>query len=475
MNRSKYLLKNTIIFAIGSFGTKLVSLFLVPLYTSYLKVSDYGILDIINTLSVLVAPILMMNIHEAVLRFLLDKDADKNKIISTSNAFLIQNILISFLSYFVFVNLPDYRAYALQTSLLFFFTGLYPVITSYARGNEQVLKYSIISIVQTLLSATFAILFLIGFKQGLQGYLLGVNLAYAISILFAFFFTGMFKHVFPFKIDSKIFLQMLKYSAFLIPNSILWWVINSSDKLMIKYYLGAEASGLFAAAYKIPSILIVFVTIFVQAWQLVAIKKSISQSDDERYANKLFGCLISLLFFVSSCLLLFIKPIMSVFVAKDYYESWTYVPLLFIGFILLSLGNFVSITLAKHKNTKDILISSVLGAVINVALNFAFIKRFGINGCSFAACVSYFIILVYKVFASRKYLKYKIFNFKNAILLSALCLQVAFVYKQDAILMYAGMSIMFFIITLFSSQSFRIMLVTFLEIVRSSFGKKRNK
>ena len=93
--KNKYLIKNTIVFALGNLGSRLISFLLVPLYTSILSTSGYGILDIINVVISIGIPILTLNISEAVMRFLLDKNSDKEKILQVSVSFSIFSILLS--------------------------------------------------------------------------------------------------------------------------------------------------------------------------------------------------------------------------------------------------------------------------------------------------------------------------------------------------------------------------------------------
>ena len=78
-NRKKYLIKNTAILAIGNIATKLISFFLVPLYTNILTTEQYGIIDLLYTVCTVAYPIITLNISEAVLRFSMDKDANNNK------------------------------------------------------------------------------------------------------------------------------------------------------------------------------------------------------------------------------------------------------------------------------------------------------------------------------------------------------------------------------------------------------------
>lgn len=82
MSKYKYLIKNVGLLTLSSFATKLLSFFLVPLYTSILSTTDYGTYDIFNTTVGVLLPILTLNIQDAVIRFALDKNY-KNESIAT--------------------------------------------------------------------------------------------------------------------------------------------------------------------------------------------------------------------------------------------------------------------------------------------------------------------------------------------------------------------------------------------------------
>ena len=86
--RTEYLAKNTVLFAIGNLGTKLISFFLVPLYTNALSTNQYGIIDLIASICTVLVPVLTFNIGESVMRFSLDEDADYDKIFSVGILFM---------------------------------------------------------------------------------------------------------------------------------------------------------------------------------------------------------------------------------------------------------------------------------------------------------------------------------------------------------------------------------------------------
>lgn len=63
---------------------------------------------------------------------------------------------------------------------------------------------------------------------------------------------------------------MIIYALPLIPNNLFWWLSTGINRLFITGMLGIAASGMFAAASKIPGLLNTAYMVFQQAWQLSA-------------------------------------------------------------------------------------------------------------------------------------------------------------------------------------------------------------
>ena len=95
MNRYRYLLKNIGLLTLSSFATKLLSFFLVPLYTNILSTTEYGIFDLFNTTISVLLPILTLNIQESVMRFAIDNNYNKKAIVTVATKYLfISNIIV---------------------------------------------------------------------------------------------------------------------------------------------------------------------------------------------------------------------------------------------------------------------------------------------------------------------------------------------------------------------------------------------
>mgnify|MGYP000157867757 CR=1 FL=1 len=105
MKKNKYsaLLKNMGILTIGNFGSKILSYFLVPIYTLYLTTSEYGLFDLIQSSINLLIPILTINMSAVILRFSLDENADFKSIFSIA----IKISLIGILFISIIFNLKE--------------------------------------------------------------------------------------------------------------------------------------------------------------------------------------------------------------------------------------------------------------------------------------------------------------------------------------------------------------------------------
>ena len=430
--RNKYLLKNTVIFSIGNFGTKIISFFLVPLYTNILTTREYGTVDLIYTIGMVLVPLLTLNIGESIMRFELDKDADCDKIMSTGITILIFGAIIGLLILPIanlFESVSNYSIYIYLYTLTLAFSQIF---LCYLRGKEFLLKYSIGNIIQSLTIAIFNIIFLIGMKKGIEGYLMAYILANVCTGLYGFWAGKVNLVIKKYSIDIELSKNMIKYSVVLIPNSFMWWIMNSSDRMMVSAMISVTANGVYAVAYKIPTLLSTITTIFNQAWSYSAIREDESE-DKEEYNNRVYDNLVTIVIVVATGLLMIMKPFLSVYVGKEYYAAWHYVPYLIVGFVFMTLGSFIATSYTVHKDSMGFLISGTVGAIINLILNFILIPMMGVSGAAFATCISYFGVFAYRIKDTQKYIKLRVFKRKQICGYALLILSAMTCYLDNCI------------------------------------------
>lgn len=162
-NRNRYLFKNTVIFAVGSLGTKLINFFLVPLYTNILTPSEYGTADLIYSIVSVLVSLLTLNICESVMRYSLDKQADHNKIMSTGYMCLLVCIVVGCCAIPILRRSDGLNAYAEYIYIYMVAFAFSQLFLFYLQGKELLLHFSIANIIQTAVVATLNILFLVFF------------------------------------------------------------------------------------------------------------------------------------------------------------------------------------------------------------------------------------------------------------------------------------------------------------------------
>lgn len=153
MNQYKYLFKNMGLLTLSSFATKLLSFFLVPLYTNILTTTEYGTYDLMNTTVGVLIPILTLNVQDAVARFAMDKKQNRKAIVSVamkilmaSNAIVALGLVINDIFGFSILI----RDYAVFFFLMFFIQTVSGVVTCYVRGIDQIADLSVSSVLVSI-------------------------------------------------------------------------------------------------------------------------------------------------------------------------------------------------------------------------------------------------------------------------------------------------------------------------------------
>jgi O-antigen/teichoic acid export membrane protein len=195
-------------------------------------------------------------------------------------------------------------------------------------------------------------------------------------------------------------ISLFKDSIPLILMSILLSVYTKIDLLMVEYFLGWDATGLYTAAVKIAESWFFLAVIFVQSLYPSFIKSEQFDKDGLKHILTLFysfmfwfSCIVSFILYIASDTLIVIlyglQYIDAVPVFKLYVWSGVFV------FVITSSSRWF---LLKNR-TSSLLYRSCLGAISNVALNYFFIRKFGLVGASLSTLISYFIVAyIYDIF-----------------------------------------------------------------------------
>ena len=196
---------------------------------------------------------------------------------------------------------------------------------------------------------------------------------------------------------------MLRYALPLIPANIFWWITHVSDRYMVTYMIDESANGMYALAYKIPTMISIVSTIFIEAWQLSAV---VEKNDPKlpKFFTDVFSSYQSLLFFGGSgCIMLCKVMIYLLSTGKpSFYIAWKYVPILVMATCFSCFVTFLGSVYVVEKKSFISFLTTFLGAVSNVALNFLMVPKLGVNGAALATMFAYIIVYVIRAISTKR-------------------------------------------------------------------------
>ncbi|MCH3965039.1 MAG: oligosaccharide flippase family protein [Clostridium sp.] len=430
MSKEGTLVKNTIIYAIGNFGSKVLSFILLPFYTYYLSTNDYGYFDLITTTVALLTPIVTFQIYDGLYRYLLESkdDAESAHVISNSFFMITRNLMVFSIIYIIFIQFKSFK-YEYLILLQIDFSILSVLWSQIARGFRKNVDYSVSGIISTVVILVSNILF-ITIMHMKVGSLIVSNILSSIIIII--YLDGKLKihNYIKLKLNNNIIKRkLIVFSIPLIPNVISWWLMNVSDRYFLTFYKGVEANGIYAISNKFPSILIMLNTIFNLAWQESAITEYGSK-DRNVFYTRMFNVLMTFQFTAVIGLLAFTKFIMHLMVNVKFESAWMFVPFLYIGTIFNSFSLFYGTGYLSSKDTIGAFYTSVIGGVINVIINIALIPVIGIQGASFSTMIAFLVMWLTRLWQTRKYFRIDI-DLKRLIILSIISVLFIFTYYSN--------------------------------------------
>ncbi len=427
MNKYTKLITNTAVLALGTLGSKLLVFFLMPLYTRLLSSSEYSTADIITQTANLLIPLVSLGMYEAVFRFAMDKHRSKEEVLTTGLFMTLAGgavfgIAVPFCSciayfdgYFVLIYI-----YVLTSSVHY-------LVSRYTRAIGKNTLFAVQGILATALNILFNIIFLIGFDMGVTGYVASVIVSDFLMIVFLFIALGLPGQIRLSRFNRELLAEMLKYSVPLIPTTVFWWVTNVSDRYIIKGVIGDATNGLYAAAFKIPTILLLLSSVFTEAWNFSAVVESVDgKQAHAEFFGRVFNSFQGLLFMSAAGLIAFSKLFASILFAPSYYEAWRYMPLLIVATVYSSLVTFMGSVYLVDKKSMMSFITAFIGALVNIGLNILLIKPLGANGAALATFVCYFIVYIIRAVTTKKLIPFDQHTVKVALNTAILLVQTVF-------------------------------------------------
>ena len=193
---------------------------------------------------------------------------------------------------------------------------------------------------------------------------------------------------------------MLRFGIPLIPASLLFWILSSMDKVMLRGLMNFDELGLYEAAFKISNILGIVQAWFVLFWVPVAYRWHEEKRSEEKYTAVMK--VVTVLMTALCLLILLLKDLVALVLGQSFRDSIFIFPFLLLPPVMYMLSETTVLGISFSRRTSfNILVAAVSGG-INILLNVLFIPLWGGRGAAIATGLSYLVFFWMRTLISRK-------------------------------------------------------------------------
>lgn len=434
LTKGEQLAKNTFIIFLSKFSTQILSFLILPIVTSKLSTEEYGSFDLISTYSWLFAAFMSLQIENGIFRFLIDnRKNEKNKkiIITTGITIILLQTFVFILIYLLFRRFINFKndIYILFVSVSVLILNI-PLQISRGIGNNFV--YAIASIITGVSNILFSMIFIMIFNLKL----LGIVMANIISNILGGCFIICKEKIyssFEFKwFDLNEAKNILKYSIPLMPNNISSWIISISDKIMISFFVGISANGIYSIATKFSILLSHIYSVFNLSWT-----ESASINANEKDRNLFYSKTIDRIYMICTSICLFMiaaMPIMfKILINSKYNDAYKYIPILILACFFEIFSGLIGSIYISFKFPKKLAYTTLIGALINIIINYIYMRKYGIIVACISTIISYVLVTLIRIIDLKKYIKLRL-EIKKYIILVLTTIIITILYYYNSII-----------------------------------------
>ena len=381
------------IYGLGGVISRLIAVFLIPVYTVYLGRVGFGKIETIIALTSVLVIVLRLGITSAFFRFYFDSEdeAHRTLVVRTSFWFTMGMATVGLAIGFAAAH-PLARWLHLDDPWLVRagFVGLwaqmnYAQLTALFRVEERPVQFALASIANVLITIGSTIALVIGAHKGAIGAVIG-NFLGTLTVYLVL--LGYRRYQLGFQFDRSLLRAMNRFGLPLVPSALALWAINLIDRFFINGYKGQAENGVYSLAVRISSVIIFAMTAFQLAWPAFAYSIK-----DDREARRTYSYVLTYLLFATCWLSLALGVLapwlVRILATDEFHRSAEAVPLLCFATAAYSGYSVLAIGIGRMRQTQFNWVVSGAAAVINVVLNVILIPRYGMIGAAIATLAAY--------------------------------------------------------------------------------------
>lgn len=445
------------VYSIGNVAHNILSIVLIPLYTTYLVPEDYGILALMNITISLLSQSISTVIGTAFSRFYYSPDYRDKSGVLLFNLFsllivktLALAVIYFFMSKYILELLFDNQEYLYIVQIYTIILLLNPVSTfllSFLRLLERAKYYVFISLTNLVFSSGLIIYLLIGMKLGVMAVIYGNIFGLFYTCILSFPILIMYSE---FKLSLSIIKEPLNYSYPQLVSGYSQALFQSGDRYVLRIFESLSNVGLYSFGYRIGSILnMVLGEPIKNTLMPIILQNEDNPQEQKRFLASAADYYYLVGIFMALGLSLFAREVI-MFLARNsaFWPSWIIVPIITLAYVQHGLGYFFDWGIVIRKKSYHISGITLFSVLVNIGFNFLFIPLWGIIGAAFATLLSYVVWNFLKAYYSAKFYNLH-FNLKRLSHITSIGVSLYFlsllIASGDSLWINIGIKILIFI------------------------------
>jgi len=388
------LLRHSLTYVLARGVPGIINLLAIAVYTRLMSPGEYGQYALVIAAVGLIDSVLFQWIRLGLLRFL-PRHGDQPQVLLTTlfTAFLLMVAftgVIGVISYFIWPDLVESKLLVTGIVLLWV-QGWYELNLELARSQLAPLRYGLMSIFKSLLALVMGWLLVLqgmGAQAPLLGFLTGMVL---VSLVLA---CREWRVLNSGVTDRELFGKLLRYGLPMTATYSLSFLISSSDRFLLGWFMGAEAPGLYSPGYDLTQFSLLTLMTIVNLAAYPVIVRLLEQTGVEAAQEQLKNMVVLLVAIslpAATGLAICSENISNIMLGEMYRESASVlIPFIALSSFIFGIKIFY-LDLAFQLGNKTYIEPWVMlaAASVNVLLNLWWIPLFGLTGAACATVAAY--------------------------------------------------------------------------------------
>lgn len=412
LDKLKTFLQHSFVYSISNVAAKASGIILLPIYTSFISLSDFGILAIVEVSITIGVQILILGQSQALVMFndLSEYAEKKGSIFFTiflllfgvCSVFVLTAFTSSNLISFSDFKIPYLKNLIIFSSIIISFRIINNLFLDKIRADQKSISYTIINLVRLFITIILIVYF-VAYKN-----LSVMGVMYSYLVADGLIFLGLLPKMFSqmeAKFDQKILSVSFNFGVPLIFTSIAFTILNVSDRYILQFLTTSEQVALYDLGYRVAGSLNMFIIMPFSLSLMPIAYKIYGKPGDKRYYSKLMTYLTYIMIWGGLGLSIYSEEIIKLFSRNpQYWPAYLVVPIVVFAYVLSGMRMLVVLGQFLTKNTGSIATTTVYAALLNIVLNFIFIPIYGFIAAAYTTLISFiFLFLISDRISDRYY------------------------------------------------------------------------